>query len=75
MALIPVNDRGYRVGEKHHRSTIPDNIVDQIRDLHEESGRSYAWLAMKFGLPCCTISKLCRYERRAQIPVRMVIRT
>jgi len=65
---VPVNDRGIGIGQYHHRSTIPDEIVDQMRDLHEIRGLSYMQLAMKFKLNYHYVKKICRYERRAQIP-------
>jgi len=67
---VALNENGLRIGETHPRSTISDDTVYQIRTLHEENKKSYGQLAMKFKLPVCTISKLCRYERRAQIPDR-----
>jgi len=67
---VPVNERGIRIGQYHHRSTISDEIVDQMRDLHEIRGLSYGQLAIKFKISYNTIAKICRYERRAQIPDR-----
>ena len=34
--VIGVNDRGYRVNECHHHCTIPNHVVDVLRDLHED---------------------------------------
>lgn len=65
---VPVNDRGIRIGQYHHRSTIPDEIVDQMRDLHEIRGLSYGQLAMKFKLKYHYVKKICLYQRRVQIP-------
>jgi len=65
---VPVNDRGIRIGQYHHRSTISDEIVDLMRDLHEIRGLSYMQLAMKFKRPYHYVKKICRYERRAQVP-------
>ncbi len=67
---VPVNERGIRIGQYHHKATIPDDTVDQIRDLHEIRGLSYGQLSIKFRMSYHTIKKLCRYERRAQIPDR-----
>jgi DNA invertase Pin-like site-specific DNA recombinase len=67
---VPVNQYGIPIGEYHPKSTISDAIVYQIRELHENHGRSYGQIAIKFHIPECTIKKICRYERRAQIPDR-----
>ena len=34
MAKIKRNDKGYRIGESHHRATIPDAVVHELRDLY-----------------------------------------
>lgn len=65
---IPVNEKGRRIGEGHPRSTISDSTVFLLRELHEESGKSYGYLSLKFKIPRNTIAKICRYERRADIP-------
>lgn len=64
--FIAINDIGRRIGETHHRSTIPDEIVDAIREMHEDRGWSYQRIAMRLKLPVPTVAKICRYERRAQ---------
>ena len=65
-----VAETGRVVGESHHRSTIPDQIVDTVRELHEECGRSYQWIAIRLSLRLPTVAKLCRYERRVPHAVR-----
>ena len=62
------NETGHRIGETHPRSTISDATVDAIREHREDRGWSYPRISRKFGLPYCTIEKICRYERRAQTP-------
>ncbi len=52
----------------HHMARIPDEIIDAIRDLHEDNGLTYGQLAKQFNLDRGTIAKICRYERRAQTP-------
>lgn len=72
---VPINECGYRVGEGHHNSTIPDSVVKEIRDLHEfgepndpERKRwGYHRLARRFNLPKGTIQKICTYARRGQV--------
>ena len=70
MKDVPLNEIGRRIGESHHRSTISDAIVSDIRDLHEIKHKSYAWIARRYRIPKCTIAKICRYERRAHRPER-----
>lgn len=68
--ILAYSERGHRVGETHHRATIPDELVDLMRSLHEDRGWSYARIALKVRKPLCTIAKICRYERRATTPAR-----
>lgn len=67
---IAYSEDGRRCGESHPRSTISDEVVEKIRDMHEYEGMSYPKIAKKTKLPVCTIAKLCRYERRATTVVR-----
>lgn len=66
--LVAVNENGQRIGETHHNATIPDEVVAAIRDLHEEQRIGYRRLARMFLLHVETVKKLCRYQRRAQVP-------
>ena len=65
---VAVNEKGIRIGEHHHRSTIPDATVEEIRDMHEIKGKSYEQISRKLKLPYPTVAKICRYERRSQWP-------
>ena len=67
---IPLNDRGYRIGQDHHRASLTDADVELIRLLHERDGLSYLALAYKFEVPKSTVAAICQYKRRAQTPVR-----
>lgn len=69
---VAVNERGLRIGEGHHNSTIPDAVVDKIREMHEDRGKSYRQISMRLDIPIPTVAKICRYERRAQTPERWV---
>ena len=70
--FVTVNaENGRRVGESHPRSTIPDEIVNEIRRMREERGKSYEQISRKLKIPYCTVKKICRYERRAQIMVKL----
>jgi hypothetical protein len=66
--VIALNERGFRIGASHHNATIPEEIVQRIRYLHEEEGIGYRRLAKQFNLRRDTVVKICRYERRGQIP-------
>lgn len=68
--VIAVNENGYRIGASHHNARIPDDVIDRIRDLHEEQEIGYRRLAKMFNLSRSCIQKICNYERRAQTPDR-----
>ena len=69
--LVGTNDRGYRVGSYHQNAKIPDEAVEQARDLHD-SGTSLKAIAALLGLTYRTVCKLVYYERRAQLPTRWI---
>lgn len=64
--MIAVNELGRRIGEDHHRAILSDASIDLIRELHENHGKSYSWLATCFDVPKVTIQKVCQYVIRAQ---------
>ena len=68
--VVGVNDKGYRVNECHHQCTIPNHIVDALRDLHEDFGIGYGTLAKIFNMNRYTIAKICTYRRRADYATR-----
>lgn len=68
--IIAVNENGYRIGVSHHNARISQEIVDQMRDLHEDEGIGYRRLAKLFNLSRSVVQKICSYERRAQTPDR-----
>lgn len=65
--LIRVNEKGYRVGESHHKSRLSDEQVELVRRLREEHGLSLGEISLRLGLPKTTVAYLCRYERRASL--------
>lgn len=67
---VALNERGYRIGESHHNCTIPQDVVDRLRDLHEEHKIGYRRLARMFNLSRGAVQKICNYTRRAQVPER-----
>jgi hypothetical protein len=66
--IVAINETGHRIGSSHHNSTISDEIVDKVRDMHEDDGVSYGKIAKLIGLTKSFVAKICRYERRAQTP-------
>lgn len=70
VTIIAVNEQGYRIGLSHHNARISNEIVDQMRDLHEDEGIGYRRLAKMFNLSRSVVQKICNYERRAQTPDR-----
>lgn len=66
--LVAFNEHGHRIGETHHNATIPDATINAIRDAHEDEGLGYRRLAARFGISKNVIAKICRYERRGQVP-------
>lgn len=70
VVIIALNEQGYRIGVTHHNARIPQEIVDRMRDLHEDESIGYRRLAKMFGLSRSVVQKICTYERRAQTPDR-----
>ena len=65
--LVALNERGLRIGATHHNAKVPDEIVNQIRDLHEDHGIGYRRLAKMFNLKRAFVQKVCKYRIRAQV--------
>lgn len=63
--FVAVDEHGHRIGETHPNAKLTDKQVDQIRDLREGCGKSYAELAEQFEVPKVTIQMICTYTRRA----------
>lgn len=70
VVIIAVNEQGYRIGPSHHNARIPQEVVDKMRDLHEDELIGYRRLAKMFNLSRSVVQKICTYERRAQTPDR-----
>lgn len=70
--LVKVNDRGYPIGEDHHRSKLTDADIDLILELHFEHRLGYGTIAAKFddvpgGLSKSQVARICRGLQRGQI--------
>lgn len=71
--LLLVNDRGYPLGETHHRARHSDADVDLVLELRA-AGLSYAKIAAKLDDVEPPVSKswvrdVCKGLIRAQLPV------
>ena len=60
--LVAYGENGRRVGESHHHATIPQAIVDEIRQLHEDHGWGYRRIAKHVGLAWYTVAKIAKYS-------------
>jgi hypothetical protein len=61
-----VNDRGFVVGEDHHRAKLTDHDVELVLYLRNEEGWTYAQIAAKMEVGRTTVANICRYRTRAQ---------
>lgn len=64
---VPVNELGRRIGDGHHRCTIPDAVVVRIRDLREYEHVTIPEIARRLGVAAETVRAIVYYRRRAQI--------
>ena len=69
-AMVGVNEKGLRCGEDHQHAILTDAEVELMRTMHEADGWSYSRLAEKFEISKSAVAMICRYERRADVPVR-----
>lgn len=63
---VATNDRGLRIGESHPNCKYTDQVVDQLREMHEDFGMTYKKISETTGIPRHTVRRICSYERRAQ---------
>lgn len=64
--MLAVNDRGYVIGEQHHRAKLTDHEVDLVLQLLDE-GVSERVVAAKFEVSRRTIRDYKRGSLRSQI--------
>lgn len=67
--MVGVNDRGLRVGQSHHRAKYSDRVIEHVRRLRDQ-GMTYPEIAEKMDMPYWTVSRICRHERRAEVPAK-----
>lgn len=65
---VAVNERGLRIGEDHQNARFTNRDVDLVREIHEDHGFSYGYIADWFAMSKAQIAKICQYNRRAQTP-------
>lgn len=63
---VATNDRGLRVGEYHPNCKYTDQVVDQLREMHEDLGMTYKKISEATGIPRHTVRRICSYQRRSQ---------
>lgn len=68
--VVARNAEGRIVGETHHRAKIPDAVVRQLRDLHENECLTLRDLAERFRLNYWSVVNICCYKRRVSVAVR-----
>lgn len=67
--VVCVNAQGRRIGLSHPNAWISEEVIKSLRDLNE-IGIGYRRLSAIFQISRSTIAKICRGERRAQLPYR-----
>lgn len=68
---VATNDRGIRIGKFHQRCKHSDELIDRIRDMHEEQEIGYRritaiLIAEGISISRHTVRDICRYDKRAQ---------
>jgi len=66
-ALIPVNSRGYRIGEQHHRAKLSDHDIELIHELLD-GGMTQRLVAQKFDCSRRTVRDIAAGKLRSQTP-------
>ena len=69
MKIIGVNARGYRIGQWNQFARFSDRVVEQVRQLRDQ-GMTYPAIAEKMEMSIHTVGRVCRHERRAEVPAR-----
>lgn len=73
LRLVAVNERGYSIGQDHHRSKFSDHEVDLMIQLREE-GLMFRDIAEKFECAIGTVHGICSGRRRAQVVATRIAR-
>jgi hypothetical protein len=62
--LVAYGEYGRRVGESHHRASIPDALVERLRDLRELDKLPYSEISRRTGVGLRSVAMICTYKRR-----------
>ncbi len=73
-ALIPVTERGIRIGQAHHNAKLTDAQVRTVYELRDVGGWTYQEIAEHFGVSKSCIAGLIQGRRRSSIADRYVLR-
>lgn len=68
---VAINEHNQRLGEHHPRATISNDLVEQMRCMHEE-GLGYRRIARLLSLPVYTVRGIVSYRRRNVVPFTLV---
>jgi hypothetical protein len=63
--IIPTNETGHTIGERHHRALLTNRQIDLMLMLHEDWGFSYNKLSWIFGVKKHYVRDVCTYRRRS----------
>jgi len=72
--LVPVNARGYTIGERHHRAKLTDHEVELVLELLD-GGMSQAKVAEKFEISRRAVRDYAAGRSRCQSAERYVLAT
>lgn len=65
---VAFSEAGRALGDAHHRCTVPDAVVAQIRDLREQRGFTLREIVRATGVAFVTVRKIVYYQRRNNVP-------
>ncbi len=64
---VAINEWNQRLGEHHPRATISDELVEQMRCMHED-GLGYRRIARLLNLRVWTVRDIVAFRRRNVVP-------
>lgn len=67
--MVACNDKGYAIGDSHHRAKLTDAQVDLVHELRA-AGWTQARLAIHLGVSRRLIRGILSGERRGQVATR-----
>lgn len=70
MRDIQRTDQGYRCGASHHNAKHSDEVVNQVRDLHDH-GLGWRRIARQLGLSPNWVKDVCNFRFRVVVKPTM----